>query len=258
VQFRAPVIAPHFWQASCSILNRPSVPTSVGDGSRCVKCNLVPSVRTVFLSAKTLFISAVLVTLGGTAAPVSGQSPPPSKEYVRRIAQQAGPEAPAPATQERLQRYASRIRYFSGLVYTRTGITVDADFVRALIAAESGARPRAVSEDGAVGLMQIRPETGRRAARKLYASEYDFRYVDRDRLQSLQAQDLKDPAVNILIGCYLLDRYNAAFGGHLGRTIGAWNAGPDRVRQYEGTPPFQETLGLLAQVNAFYLFFRRR
>lgn len=88
------------------------------------------------------------------------------------------------------------------------------------------ARPRVVSEDGATGPLQIRPETERQAARKLYATGYNFGYVNRDRLQFLQAEDLKEPVMNILIDCYLLDRYNAASRGRLARTIGAWNAGP--------------------------------
>ncbi|MFB6272786.1 MAG: lytic transglycosylase domain-containing protein [Salinibacter sp.] len=201
-------------------------------------------------------LAVFLLGTVGAVATVHGQSAP--KDYVRRMAQRTAPKAPAVSTRKRLQRYESYIRYFSGLVYTRAGVTVNANFVRALIAAESGARPQAVSEDGAIGLLQIRPETGRRAAQKLYTTGYDFRYVRRRTLRTLTAEDLKAPAVNILIGCYLLDRYNAAFGGHLARTVGAWNAGPDRVRQYQGTPPYEETLGLIARVNAFYLFFRRR
>jgi soluble lytic murein transglycosylase-like protein len=215
-------------------------------------------VKIISFSARTLLAGLFLFVLGGTVATIQAQPTPTTKDYVHRIAQQTRPKAPATAIRKRLQRYTEYVQYFTGLVYTRTGVTVDPDFVRALIAAESSARPRAVSEDGAIGLLQIRPETGRQAARKLYVTGYNFRHVDRDRLQSLEAQDLKDPAINILIGCYLLDRYNAAFGDHLARTIGAWNAGPDRVREYEGTPPYQETLGLIARVNAFYLFFRRQ
>lgn len=197
-----------------------------------------------------------LLGIGGVLASAHGQSTP--KDYVRRMAQRTAPKAPAVSIRRRLQRYESYIQYFTGLVYTRAGVTVNANFVRALIAAESGARPRAISEDGAIGLLQIRPETGRRAAEKLYATGYDFRYVSRGTLRDLDAEDLKEPAVNILIGAYLLDRYNAAFGGHLARTVGAWNAGPHRVRQYRGTPPYEETLDLIDRVNAFYLFFRRR
>lgn len=213
-----------------------------------------PSTRKA--TRRALTATVLLLLGGGPAAVAQGQHAP--TEHVSRIVEQSRPTAPARTTRKRLRRYRPYIQYFSGLAYTRSAVAVDPNFVRALIAAESAARPTAVSDDDAIGLMQIRLETGRRAARQLYASGYNFRHVDRKRLRSLRTQDLKDPAVNILIGCYLLDRYNAAFGGHLARTVGAWNAGPDRVRQHGGTPPYPETIGLIARVNAFYLYFRRR
>ena len=179
-------------------------------------------------------------------------------EHAQRVARNARPRAPARSIRRRLREYDSYVQYFSGLAYTRSGVNLNTNFVRALIAAESGARPAVVSSAGAIGLLQIRPETGRRAARALYDTGYDFRFVDRRRLRRLSADDLKDPALNILIGCYLLDRYNAEFGDNLARTVGAWNAGPDRVRQYRGTPPYEETVTLIRRVNDFYLFFRGR
>ncbi len=198
--------------------------------------------------------------VGGLASPAPAQPTRSSRDvadYVQRAAERMADEVPPRATQRRLQAYEPYIQYFSRLSYSRPGITVNAHFVRALIAAESSARPRVVSHKGAVGLMQILPETGRRAARALYHSRRAFRYVRREDLRSLEARDLKDPAINILIGCYLLDRYNMLFRNNLARTVGAWNAGPHRVRQYGKTPPYDETLTLIGRVNAYYLYFRR-
>jgi soluble lytic murein transglycosylase-like protein len=203
-------------------------------------------------------VGLFLIVVWGIPITAQGQHASTSKEYIRHIARRTSPKPPARATRRRLQNYDTYVRYFSGLAYTRAGISVNAHFVRALIAAESAARPHARSSDGALGLLQILPSTGRHAARELYATGYDFRFVDRERLRSLKPQDLKDPAINILIGCYLLDRYNAEFGGHLARTVGAWNAGAKRIHQYRGTPPYSETLELIARVNAYYLFFLRR
>ncbi len=217
-----------------------------------------PSLSARLLVAGGLFFVLAAVEAGPAVPTARAQHGPHADEHARQVARNARPEAPARSTQRRLRRYESYLQYFSGLAYARSGINLNTNFVRALIAAESGARPRVVSSAGAVGLMQIRPETGRRAARALYATGYDFRFVNRRRLRSLSADDLKEPALNILIGCYLLDHYNAEFGDHLARTVGAWNAGPDRVRQYRGTPPYEETLGLIRRVNAFYLFFRRQ
>ena len=174
--------------------------------------------------------------------------------YVERMAH----EVPDPAMQRRLEQYEPLIRYFTGLSFTRPGVTVNAAFVRALISAESGGMRTAVSDKGAVGLMQILPSTGREAAQVLYRTGYDFRYVDERRLRTLTADDLKTPAINLLIGCYLLDRYNRQFGNDLAKTVSAWNAGPNAVDRHGGTPPFIETLELIGRVNAYYVYYGRR
>ena len=176
-----------------------------------------------------------------------------AEHYAQRMAR----ETPPRATQQRLRRYEPYIRYVAGLSFTRPGITVNADFLRALIAAESSARPGAVSRKGAVGLMQLLPETARRAGRELYDTGHDFRHVRRSQLRNVTAHDLEDPALNILIGGYLLDRYNRQFGNNLAHTVAAWNAGPGRVRQYRGAPPYRETLTLIGRVNAYYRYFLR-
>lgn len=220
---------------------------------------MAPEEHRLVLRTSVVGVLLLGVLWGGAVVPSAwGQRGPHVDEHVQEVTQNARPEAPARSVRHRLRDYESYVQYFSGLAYTRSGVNLNTNFVRALIAAESGARPQAVSSAGAIGLMQIRPETGRRAARSLYDTGYDFRFIDRRQLRSLSADDLKNPALNILIGCYLLDRYNAEFGDNLARTVGAWNAGPERVRQYRGTPPYEETVGLIRRVNAFYLYFRRQ
>jgi len=167
-------------------------------------------------------------------------------------------EVPSTAMQRRVTRYEPLIRYFTGLSYTQPGITVNPSFVRALVAAESAGVATAVSHKGAIGLMQIMPATARPAARALYETGYDFRYIDESRLQAITKEDLKTPAINLLIGCYLLDRYNGQFGNDLAKTVSAWNAGPRSVDRYDGAPPYRETLELIGRVNAYYVFFNRQ
>ncbi len=167
-------------------------------------------------------------------------------------------EVPSATMQRRVARHESLIQYFTGLAYTRPGITVNASFVRALVSAESAGVATAVSHKGAIGLMQIMPATARPAARALYETGYDFRYVDESRLQTLTAEDLKTPAINLLIGCYLLDRYNGQYGNNLAKTVSAWNAGPRSVDRHGGAPPYRETLELIGRVNAYYVFYDRK
>ncbi len=200
------------------------------------------------------WLCAVLLAgwLGLDAA--MAQSRTQVRQYVERMAR----ETPGAVVQQRLTRYDALVRYMTSLSFSRPGVTVNPSFVRALISAESAAVPTAVSSKGAIGLMQIMLATARPAARALYASGYDFRLVDERRLENLSAEDLKTPAINVLIGCYLLDRYNQRFGNDLARTVGAWNAGPQAVDRYRGAPPYRETLELIGRVNAYYVYYTRQ
>jgi len=107
---------------------------------------------------------------------------------------------------------------------------VDAHLVTAVIAAESNFDARAVSLRQARGLMQLRPEIVAR-----------YRVVD-----------VFDPRQNIEAGTRylkeLLDRYNQ----NLSLALAAYNAGPDRVVQYGGIPPYPETQNYVRRVTARY------
>lgn len=92
---------------------------------------------------------------------------------------------------------------------------VDAALVAALICQESTFDPRAVSQVGARGLMQIMPMTGRLLARSL------GRRFRRDALH--------DPSTSLTFGTTYLRDMLARFGGREERALAAYNAGPHRV-----------------------------
>ncbi|MGM0588327.1 MAG: lytic transglycosylase domain-containing protein [Bacteroidota bacterium] len=174
-------------------------------------------------------------------------------DYVKKL---NGSEPPR-RTQERLKKYDHLVKYMSTLSFSRSGVTVSANFLRALISAESAADPFAVSDKNAIGLTQITIETGRVAAKELYEMGHDFKFVKEERLKNLQPSDLFDPAINILICTYLMDKYNSDFGNNLVLTISAWNAGPGAVIRYKGYPPYEETLTLIGRVNSYYNYYRK-
>lgn len=95
---------------------------------------------------------------------------------------------------------------------------VDMELLKAVITVESGYRRDAVSPRGALGLMQITPETGAR-----YASAQD-------------AQRLLDPRVNILTGARMLADLIKRFG-RIDAALAAWNAGEGAVRRAGGRVP---------------------
>jgi len=103
---------------------------------------------------------------------------------------------------------------------------LDPDLVNSVIHAESGFNSHAVSPKGARGLMQLMPGTA----------------------NQLGVNDAFDPQANVTGGSRylreLLERYNF----DLVKALAAYNAGPDRVEQYRGVPPFHETQAYVARI----------
>lgn len=156
---------------------------------------------------------------------------------------------------EKLAQFDEYIRYFSGFSYFLPKHKVSADFVRALILAESGANPRAISEKNARGLGQILFSTGSQAGKELAGSLTFFRHVSKDKLGSLREEDLFDPAVNILLTCYLIAKYNFRFEGRLDLVVSAWNAGENTESLSFGQhAPYRETEDLIGKINAYYIY----
>jgi len=163
--------------------------------------------------------------------------------------------APSREALQRIGRYDHLIDYFTGFSYFRPNHRVSGDFIRALILAESGADPNAVSAKNAIGLGQIIPTTGQQAARELYGSATRFRHVSREQLRDLSPEDLFDPAINILLTCYLIAKYNLQFDGRLELVMSAWNAGEHTDSLARGRhAPYAETEELIGKVNGYYLF----
>jgi len=158
----------------------------------------------------------------------------------------------------KLSQYDHLIGYFSNFAFFRPRYKVSPEFIRALILAESNCNPHAVSAKNALGLGQIIPTTGRQAAKELYAMEIDFRYIDNHKLQNLRSEDLFDPAINILLTCYLISKYNHKFNGKLDLVVSAWNAGENIDSLKFGKPaPYGETHNLIGKVNGYFIHLLR-
>jgi soluble lytic murein transglycosylase-like protein len=112
---------------------------------------------------------------------------------------------------------------------------IPAELIRAIIAVESAGDTAAISHRGAVGLMQLMPET----AGQMYV------------------EDPVDPAQNIMGGTRYLRQLANEFGGDMMLVLAAYNAGPDAVRKYKGIPPYDETRQYVKKVLAHYYRFKR-
>lgn len=155
----------------------------------------------------------------------------------------------------KLNEYEHLIEYFCDFSFFRPNHKISPDFIKALILAESGGNPRAVSSKKALGLSQIILPTGRRAATEIFKSRLPYQYIDMDKLINLKEEHLFDPATNILLTCYLISKYNFLYEGKLDLVISAWNAGENIDSLKEGKPaPYSETHNLIGKVNGYYVY----
>lgn len=117
---------------------------------------------------------------------------------------------------------------------------VDYELLQALIAAESGFDPSAVSPKGAIGLMQLMPDTARRYG------------VESDKKMALEKK-LTDPKINVRAGTrYLRDLINM-FPGRLDLALASYNAGEGAVQKAGNKiPNFKETQNYVKTVMQLY------
>jgi len=141
------------------------------------------------------------------------------KDLSRPPARESSPTLPLPAAD------LTRVVNSASAQYR-----LDPDLVNSVIHAESGFNSHAVSSKGAQGLMQLMPGTAGR----------------------LGVTNPFDPESNVTGGTrylrQLLERYNF----DLVKALAAYNAGPMRVEQYRGVPPYRETRAYVAKVVREY------
>ena len=107
---------------------------------------------------------------------------------------------------------------------------VDANLVRAVIKVESNFNPNAVSNKGAMGLMQLMPHTAR----------------------GLSVKNPFDPQQNVEAGVRHLKHLLNNFGGDVRLSLAAYNAGEGAVNRNRGVPPYAETQNYVRRITEMY------
>ena len=112
---------------------------------------------------------------------------------------------------------------------------IEISLLKAIIKAESGFNPKAVSKRGAMGLMQIMPEN----------------------VALFRIKDPFDPRENVMAGTRYFKELYERFKGRLPLALAAYNAGPTTVERYRSIPPFPETRRYVEKVMTFYRAFKK-
>jgi soluble lytic murein transglycosylase-like protein len=107
---------------------------------------------------------------------------------------------------------------------------VDPNLVRAMIKVESNFNPNAVSRKGAMGLMQLMPQTARQ----------------------LKVANPFDPLQNVDAGVRHLKKLIENYGGDLKLSLAAYNAGTGAVARSAGVPRFRETRSYVNRITQLY------
>ncbi len=120
---------------------------------------------------------------------------------------------------------ARRARHYGDVVAAACEVGIPARLFDALIVQESRYNPAALSSKGAIGMAQLMPET---ASYLGVSNPWDVAQNLRGGARYLKAQ---------------LDRF-----GRYDLALGAYNAGPGRITQYGGVPPFRETRNYVSTI----------
>ena len=131
------------------------------------------------------------------------------------------PPAPAPPAKDRKLKDLEEV-----VTLASTHSNLSPALIKSMIHAESGFNPNAVSRKGAQGLMQLMPETAAR----------------------MGVRNAFDPSENVEGGARYLSELLGLFHDDVVKALAAYNAGPQRVEQYHGVPPFPETVAYVNKV----------
>lgn len=136
----------------------------------------------------------------------------------------------APATLGRSTPALTRTSLDQMVREASTRHQLDPDFVNSVIKAESNFQTRALSRKGAQGLMQLMPGTA----------------------SQLGVIDPFDPQANVEGGTAYLSQLLDQYHNDPIKALAAYNAGPNRVDQYHGVPPYMETRAYVARIVRDY------
>jgi soluble lytic murein transglycosylase-like protein len=142
----------------------------------------------------------------------------------------------APAEGKRLstERYLESLPFGREIGGAARRYGVDSLLIASVVEAESGFRPDAISNKGALGLMQLMP--------------LHFPAAD----AALEPIDPLNPTVNLNLGARYLRDLRKRYDGDLELALAAYHAGPGTIDRFGGVPPYRETQAYVGRVLRLY------
>jgi len=193
-------------------------------------------IRSIFLK-KSAFILCIVVAstfLAFSSSGVTSLRPQPQYEQVEKEPAVDIHMPPAlnidmpPALEKKSKRYHDII------LKAATRHMVDPALIKAIVMAESGYDPQAVSSQGATGLMQLMPRTA----------------------ESLGVEDAFNPEHNVNGGVRYFKQLLEEFNCDIELALAAYNAGSSTVKRHHGIPPIKATQHYVKKVFAYYHYYK--
>lgn len=160
------------------------------------------------------------------------------------------------------ESYVGGSVFQSYFVQAGAEFNLDASYLAAVAAAESGYRPNAESPVGALGIMQIMPTTAAEIWKTTSIKKPEECKGENDPMQGKYTPTCKNWMINnpdqsIRMGAAYLQQINTKlakcnFGGNQTLISAGYNAGPNRKSLCEGdVPPFEETVNYVKRISGF-------
>jgi soluble lytic murein transglycosylase-like protein len=127
-------------------------------------------------------------------------------------------------------------KFYNIIIRASRRYNVEPEIIKAIIRAESSFNPKAISNKGAMGLMQLMPITA----------------------EELGVKDAFNPEHNINGGVRYYKKLLRRYKGDVKLALAAYNAGVLRVKQYNGVPPFKATRLYIEKVIKYYSFYKKQ
>jgi soluble lytic murein transglycosylase-like protein len=174
---------------------------------------------------------ADIYTYTDTNGTVHFSNVPDNKRYALFMRTPAEKSTPLPDDHKTAGILGNRVRFTPMVEEAASLNRLDPALLHAMITTESGYNPRAVSPKGAIGLMQLMPNTARRYG----------------------VSDAYNPSQNIHAGAHYMSDLLQMFNQDLNLALAAYNAGEKSVIKYGNRiPPYRETLAYVPTVLNHY------